>query len=569
MAFAAIYFSVDRRQKLATILQFVSWACVICGIVLVSLGTFISLHVQAKVSLIIRLGLFNHILLLPQQINLMEGYDSSMLPKVLIIVGSLVVLLDLVCGKICQDISDHRRLHRYEMLLFPLVIILFVLDVCLLTAGCMCFSHRAKLSHSINDGLWNGMIKYKDNITFKYEIDGLQMEFECCGNNGYEDWFNMQWISTQFLDIDDKEIQSKMTTGYYLNDDVPFSCCVAKTTRACIHHHVTKSDLHFNYRFPADITIYPVGCRDKLIDYFSIKLKNIGTVGLAVFGLQFINVICLRYLQTSIANASKTGNPKADAWGFLFDKDAGKNDDTTGDDAALLQAQHQQQQDSSNSDDFTSDQFSSDDDDFGGGVGGIVGDIVGGGGGGGGGFDPIYENLPLLGGDMPQQDKHKSKKDGTDNKTDKSSKKQKESQKTKKNEPSSPKKNKTDSSKNKSPSSKTNKSSPSKKDQHSGSKKNKSPSSTKKSPVSTKKKSPMSSTKNKSMKKPSPGKTGSKKVGGKGKGKMPGKKMGKGKKMNKNRHNNCGYLSWTTSSSSCFTSDDEFEPGVYYINETF
>ncbi|XP_033125840.1 photoreceptor outer segment membrane glycoprotein 2-like [Anneissia japonica] len=513
MACLSIHFSVDRRQKLATILQFFSWSCVICGIVLVSLGTFISLHVQAKV-------------------NLIEGYDGSILPKMLIIVGTLVVIIDLIGGKICQDISDHRRLHRFEMCLFPLVIILFLLDICVLTAACMCFAHRVQLSHSIHNGLVNAMYRYKDNMTYKVEIDELQQKFECCGNNGFEDWFNLQWIHNMYLNTEDKEIKSKMKTGEFLIDDVPFSCCRTNASRACIHHHVTDSDLHFNYRFPADLTIYQVGCRDQLIEYFSKKLKNIGTVAIYVFGLQFIIVICMRYLQTSIANARKNGDPKSDAPGWLFDKDAGKNEGGI----EAVEAQHQPQEEEY-SDDFDSDHFSSDDEkqplyenqqiyqnDP------ICEN------------DPIYENMQFLdelgglgggGNEKPgeKEKKRKSEKDGADKKN--------KSQKTKKNQSPTSKKNK-------SPTSKKNKSPTSKKSKSPTSKKNKSPMSKGTSKVGTK------------------GKMGKKtnKMGG-GKMKMSGKgKMGK-RPRNRNR-NNCDF---SFSSSNYTSSSDEVE--IFRVQETF
>ena len=54
------------------------------------------------------------------------------------------------------------------------------------------------------------ILKYsfvKDNSTAKAEIDRLQIEFECCGNSGYEDWFDLQWISNDFLDMENSNVQ--------------------------------------------------------------------------------------------------------------------------------------------------------------------------------------------------------------------------------------------------------------------------------------------------------------------------------------------------------------------------
>lgn len=34
-----------------------------------------------------------------------------------------------------------------------------------------------------------------------------QMEFRCCGNNNYRDWFEVQWISNRYLDFSNDEVK--------------------------------------------------------------------------------------------------------------------------------------------------------------------------------------------------------------------------------------------------------------------------------------------------------------------------------------------------------------------------
>lgn len=67
-------------------------------------------------------------------------------------------------------------------------------------------------------GLRNGIRFYKDTDVpgrcFQKEtIDRLQMEFRCCGNNNFKDWFEVQWVSNRYLDFTSKDVKE------WVNDD--------------------------------------------------------------------------------------------------------------------------------------------------------------------------------------------------------------------------------------------------------------------------------------------------------------------------------------------------------------
>ena len=51
------------------------------------------------------------------------------------------------------------------------------------------------------------------NEAVKYEINQLQLEFECCGNEGYQDWLAVQWIADEYLDQANVVIQRLVTVG--------------------------------------------------------------------------------------------------------------------------------------------------------------------------------------------------------------------------------------------------------------------------------------------------------------------------------------------------------------------
>lgn len=75
----------------------------------------------------------------------------------------------------------------------------------------------------------------------------------------------------------------------YLNDDAPYSCCDPNKTRPCIHHHIHDNDLHFNYDFKTELTLYKTGCTTALMSFFGdVVLKDVGIV-----------VLCISFIEVS------------------------------------------------------------------------------------------------------------------------------------------------------------------------------------------------------------------------------------------------------------------------------
>ncbi len=75
--------------------------------------------------------------------------------------------------------------------------LLFVLHFLLIVTAAMCFAMRIPLEFTLAEGLKNGMKFYKDTDTpgrcyMKRTLDLMQIEFRCCGNNNYKDWFEIQ-----------------------------------------------------------------------------------------------------------------------------------------------------------------------------------------------------------------------------------------------------------------------------------------------------------------------------------------------------------------------------------------
>lgn len=77
-----------------------------------------------------------------------------------------------------------------------------------------------------------------------------------------------------------------MTTGQYLTDDVPFSCCRPTSPRPCIHHQVQDNDIHYNYDYHTDLTLHTIGCKEKLMEYFGSQFTKLGAAAFGLLGVQ-------------------------------------------------------------------------------------------------------------------------------------------------------------------------------------------------------------------------------------------------------------------------------------------
>ncbi|XP_059404946.1 RDS/peripherin-like protein xRDS35 [Carassius carassius] len=178
-------------------------------------------------------------------------------------------------------------------------------------------------------GLKNGIHFYKDTDTpgrcfQKQTIDHLQMEFQCCGNNDYKDWFEMQWISNRYLDFSSKEVKDRIKSnvdGRYLVDGVPFSCCNPSSPRPCIQYKITNNTAHYNYDHQTEeLNIFIRGCREALVNYYMGLMNTIGAVVLSVFLLQSSVLASVRLLQTSMEALAGQENVEIETEGYLLEK---------------------------------------------------------------------------------------------------------------------------------------------------------------------------------------------------------------------------------------------------------
>lgn len=55
------------------------------------------------------------------------------------------------------------------------------------------------------DGLTQAIQRYGSDVAVKERVDAVQTELECCGDNGYEDWFRVPWLKLSMEGSEDAE----------------------------------------------------------------------------------------------------------------------------------------------------------------------------------------------------------------------------------------------------------------------------------------------------------------------------------------------------------------------------
>ncbi|XP_041354561.1 peripherin-2-like [Gigantopelta aegis] len=276
----------------------VSLLCTLVSILILSVGAFIQVVIESKTHFI-------------------EGLETTVLPAFIMFIGIYGVIQNLICAVVHYKIRKEDRREPLSKFLLAIVISGILLCTLYLLVGIVCFVQIDRLDKAYGKGILNALKKYKKHKTIKYEVDMLQIVFDCCGSNDYRDWFGINWIDHNYI-VNKKGIHMDSKIGY-TNDDVPFSCCSATANRPCIHHHVHDNHVHYNYDYKVETTINRLGCKQALTTYYGNGiLTYVGILILSSSFFQILIVLVTRLVQTSLLTAIQDGDSTDTADGYLF-----------------------------------------------------------------------------------------------------------------------------------------------------------------------------------------------------------------------------------------------------------
>ncbi|XP_012690229.2 rod outer segment membrane protein 1a [Clupea harengus] len=310
MVLMKMKFSFQKRVKLAQSLWLLSWMATVAGSITFCLGCFLKIELRKRA-------------------EVMGNTDIYIVPHTLMIVGLGGLGINYFAGRICQDALDPSRFPQWKTFLKPYFGASMFVTFLMFMAMLMSFIMKGSLESSLLIGLRKGIRFYKDTDTpgrcfQKQSIDRLQMDFQCCGNDDYRDWFEVQWISNRYLDLSTKDVKDRIKSnvdGRYLLDGVPFSCCNPSSPRPCIQYQLTNDTAHFSYEHQTEeLNLYLRGCREALVSYYGGLMNTIGVIVLSVLLVQGSVLASLRYLQTSLEALEGQADAEAESEGYLLEK---------------------------------------------------------------------------------------------------------------------------------------------------------------------------------------------------------------------------------------------------------
>lgn len=187
MAVGKVTFTKAEREKLAEVLWLLNWISVLTGATLFGLGLFLKVEIQ-------------------KWQEVMSDQAILYVPHTLMTTGLAACCINFLGGKICLDCTDTNKFLRWKLVMMPYIVCTFCFTSCVLAGALMCYSIRSQLEESLFLGLRSTMRYYKDTdmpgrCYLKKTLDLLQIQFQCCGNTGYQDWLHVQWISNRYLDM--------------------------------------------------------------------------------------------------------------------------------------------------------------------------------------------------------------------------------------------------------------------------------------------------------------------------------------------------------------------------------
>jgi hypothetical protein len=66
----------------------------------------------------------------------------------------------------------------------------------------------SSLDDDFSDGLTAAMGNYISNSSVKMRLDILQIDWACCGDDSFKDWFTTNWIPNDILVLDPESKKS-------------------------------------------------------------------------------------------------------------------------------------------------------------------------------------------------------------------------------------------------------------------------------------------------------------------------------------------------------------------------
>lgn len=132
---------------------------------------------------------------------IVHDIKTGPLPIYLIMLGVFTVFFHLVHGKMSYHFRTYKTRRAYRRYYVICVYVSFILFWAAVAAAASTRTHRNELGRTLNIGFKTMMRRYVEGGNIKQKIDELQTDMQCCGSEKYSDWFDIGWMSTNYVDV--------------------------------------------------------------------------------------------------------------------------------------------------------------------------------------------------------------------------------------------------------------------------------------------------------------------------------------------------------------------------------
>lgn len=98
-----------------------------------------------------------------------------------------------------------RKSTRHHLLIWTLICCNTILNIFIL--ACMVVKVSKHIVRSLRHSIEKGMKNYLKSEKWKFYIDSWQYNMQCCGVNGYEDWFEISWLDKYHVNTDSEVVR--------------------------------------------------------------------------------------------------------------------------------------------------------------------------------------------------------------------------------------------------------------------------------------------------------------------------------------------------------------------------
>ncbi|XP_046674593.1 uncharacterized protein LOC124363386 [Homalodisca vitripennis] len=171
----------------------------------------------------------------------------------------------------------------------------------------------------------HGASRYMDLSEWQSAVDRIQSFLECCGVEGYTDWYTSTWIPISALKIDSSLYSKVMQpNGKLLVPLVPSSCCRSQGGECGHRGWLTESNRSWSNMKAVDPSlIYTKGCKAAIWHTIYTDVLIFTILSYAFSVLMILMLLCTRYLYSSTFNSTMLGQPRGKAPGWLLGPDFG------------------------------------------------------------------------------------------------------------------------------------------------------------------------------------------------------------------------------------------------------